>query len=122
PSASHYEQDIHRLLTVWSDAQPALLIASADPTATRKAVDSWSGWKELSQSTGQTAEELKKSVMVNDEYILAQSGEKALAQIKNSVTVGKSLKRAAPEKREPSVTVNQPQMTEMPDREFTLAT
>jgi hypothetical protein len=106
PVASTYIQEVHHMLNAWSaNRRPALLIASADPTATRKAIASWPGLASLSP-------EWQKAIMVNDEYIVAQSGEKALAQIQKADTLAQSLPHMQTPPRIPSATVRQPHMEE----------
>ncbi len=123
PHAMNYEQDVHQLLTAWSGAKkPVLLIASNDPRITQKAVDSWQGWELLAKRMHQPVSELKKAVIVNDEYLVAQSGEKALAQIKNSATVAEALKPilSPAEAPRPTISVQKPQMVGQPGLELTL--
>jgi hypothetical protein len=92
PSSSDYESDIHKLLSAWSAGRkPALLLASAEPALTQKHVDSWPGWELLAKRLRKPVAEIRKAVTVNDEYIVAQGGEKALAQLKNCVKVATQL-------------------------------
>jgi len=111
PSSSYYEKDIHQLLSAWSSAKkPVLLIASNDPRATRKAVDNWQGWEPLAKQMHQPVDVIKQAVIVNDEYLIAQSGKKALAQIRNSINVATSMKDILlqPQPTTPPITVKNP--------------
>jgi hypothetical protein len=77
PGASDYEQIIHQLLSAWRDAKkPVLLIASDHPGATREAVESWQGWELLAVRLQHPVETVRKAVRVNEEHLIAQSGEK----------------------------------------------
>lgn len=110
PSSSDYESHIHALLNTWSAGKkPALLLASAEPALTRKYVESWPGWELLAKRLRKPAAEIKKAVMVNDEYIVAQGGEKALAQLKNCVKVADQLESVlVPPTMQPSEGVCEP--------------
>lgn len=123
PSASNYEQVIGQFLTTWSNhpnpKRPAVLIATSDPRATQKAVDNWQGWELAAKRLQQPVEELKRAIIVNDEYLVSQGGEKALAQIKNSVTVAESLKSilAPIQPATPSGMLRKPSIEGMPELE-----
>ena len=116
PSSSHYERDIHQLLTAWSGSKkPVLLIASCDTQNTQKAVDNWQGWELLAKQLHQPIETLKKTVIVNDEYLVAQGGEKALAEITKCLKVAESLKPmlTPPQPLTPSIHVQLPEIEGM---------
>ena len=93
PGTSQYPEEINNLLEAWSQAKkPLLLLASPSPATTQEIIDRWPGWEALSRRMNQPVAELKKAVQVNDEYLVAQSGEKAYAQIINTIDTGKSLR------------------------------
>lgn len=101
PDASDYEQVIHQLLGAWSDAKkPVLLIAGDNPGATRAALDSWQGWELLAMRLQHPAETVRQAVIVNEEHLIAQSGEKALAQIRHGVRLAESLQPVLLQKRQ----------------------
>ncbi len=118
PSSSSYEGDIHQLLATWSTSKkPVLLIASCDKRATARAINSWQGWEHLARRLNQPVETLKQAIVVNEDYIVAGGGEKALAEIQKSITVAQSLKAvlSPPQSPAPSISVQLPKIEGMPE-------
>lgn len=90
PNTSLYATSIHNMLSAWSASGAAqkgtpLVIVSSDPAAAKRAVDSWRGWQKLIQSLSGDTEQVKSLVQVNSEYLVAMSGDKALAFIDNAL-------------------------------------
>lgn len=114
-SSSSYQQDIHKLLDIWSISRRPVLLLSGSPPSTRKTVDSWQGWQELATRLKQDIDTLKQAVIINDGHLLSQGGEKALEQIKKSITVAKALVPilSAPLPAIPSGTVSHPTIEAM---------
>lgn len=112
PGASHYTRDIHNLLDAWAQAQrPVLLIATPDQQAARTAINGWPGWQNLSLRTVQPVELLQQAVQVNREYLLAQSGEKLLAQLEDCAAISQQLKPLLNPREKPVFSVIRPSIT-----------
>lgn len=110
-----YTPGVHSILDAWSNARkPVLLMASSNNEATQAAIDSWPGWELLSQRLQQPVEKLKKAIIVNDGDIITDDSGKALAQIKNAITVSRELKPLLSVRADaPTINVQAPRIGEM---------
>lgn len=73
PNTFSYVESIDNMLSCWAEnPYSVLLVASPMPRTTQRIINSWHGWGMLATSSKIDIKTLKKSVIVNKRYLLAQ--------------------------------------------------